>query len=81
MRPKPRYMQSTADSEQIDAVIMSVRLESGGFESSLRIPLPMTQADMENGVSNWLAMMLTGLQIKATRMTAEFDCNTSEEAR
>lgn len=49
--------------ERLDAVILSVKLRSGGFESSIECPVNATRADMDDFVASWLKLMEMGLKI------------------
>ena len=54
-----------------DTMIFSVRLESGDYESSVRVPLSLDPAEQKVIVSQWLELMATGLRIGATMINAD----------
>jgi hypothetical protein len=51
-----------------EVLIFSVKLESGNFESTLRLPLREDKAAMQNIVAQWLTLIETGLKTGATLM-------------
>jgi hypothetical protein len=55
-------------SEKHDALIFSVRLKSGGFESSGELPMPATDAEFQKVIEAWLSIMRTGFQVGAATM-------------
>lgn len=71
MRPKPKYMQPAQPDQ--DVLILSVRLESGLFETSLKIPFPAAPDELDKALTRWFAMAKTGFEIGANNMAATFD--------
>ena len=53
-----------------DAMIVSLRLESGDFLSELRMPIPVTEDERKHAVERWLDFMVTGFRLSAERMDA-----------
>lgn len=51
---------------------------SPSYESYLRIPLPMTEHEMEQVVNRWFDLMMTGLRINAVEVTATLDKPNAE---
>jgi hypothetical protein len=48
--------------EKDDMLIMSVRLASGRFESSIQVPLFATEDEKREFVDQWCGLMLAGLK-------------------
>lgn len=48
--------------EKEDSVILSVRLASGRFESSIQVPLFCTDTERQHFVEAWLKMMEAGIK-------------------
>jgi len=57
-------------TDKPDVVVLSVKLESGDFECSLRMPIDATSDEMNRTVASWLVLIETGLKIGATRIAA-----------
>lgn len=49
--------------EKTDAIMLSVKLRSGGFESSIEVPVDASKSEMDEFVSSWLKMMEMGLKL------------------
>ena len=71
-------MGVAAVTDKRDALIFSVRLKSGGFESSVELPMPTTEAEFQRVVESWLSIMRTGFQVGATAMAATLGEATDE---
>lgn len=52
----------TEIEEKDDSIILSVRLASGRFESSIQVPLFATDAEKEAFVGAWLKLMEAGIK-------------------
>lgn len=50
-----------ADFDQADAVIVTVRLRSGRFESSIEVPLFCSKGERDAFVEAWLLLMVAGI--------------------
>lgn len=72
MRIKRAIESASSDAPSNDAIILSIKLASGGFESSMRIALPATQTEFDEKVTSWFRMIQTGFDIGAQEMTARF---------
>lgn len=48
--------------EEEDALIMSIKLRSGRFESSISVPLFTTDAERQAFVESWFKMMEAGIK-------------------
>lgn len=46
-----------------DAIILAVRLKSGGFESQVEVPVSCTPEERDRFVEAWLNLMAAGVQI------------------
>ena len=57
--------------EQADRLIMSVRLASGDFESSVSISMDASEEEKLRAIERWLKLAHTGLQIGATNIAAD----------
>lgn len=53
-----------------DAIVLSVRLKSGGFESSLEIPTTADAEVRDAAVRQWLDMMSVGVRCAEARFSA-----------
>lgn len=51
-----------------DTIILSIKLASGDFESSLKLPLPATKEQMGVAVERWMAMAFTALEMRVEQM-------------
>jgi len=51
-----------AEDKGVEVVVMTVRLKSGRFESSVELPLNCSDAEKKRFVESWLALMSAGLQ-------------------
>lgn len=49
--------------QQGDSIILSCRLKSGQFESSIEVPLYSSREELDRFVMSWLAMMDQGVKI------------------
>lgn len=56
-----------------DSIIMSVRLKSGLFASSIEVPVYSTQEQREEFVAQWLLMMEAGLRVGQSNRKARTD--------
>ncbi len=54
---------SPADQSKPDSIILSVRLRSGKFESSIEIPMYSTPAEMREFATTWLQLMDQGIKL------------------
>lgn len=54
-------MAVNAEAED-DVLVMSLRLKSGRFESSISVPLFASEEDKRRFVDSWLALMEAGLR-------------------
>lgn len=50
-------------SPKDDAIILTCKLKSGQFESSIEVPLYATREEMNNFAMQWLALMDAGIKI------------------
>lgn len=74
--PKPnslagrRARDAARLADQNEAIILSVRLESGQFETSIRVPIKpgMKADDFKKYTERWLELALTGLQVGVESM-------------
>lgn len=46
-----------------DAIVLSVRLKSGGFESHIEVPVHATRAEIDKFMSAWLELMDAGIKM------------------
>lgn len=60
-----------ATATKPDRLIMSVRLASGDFESSVSIRMDASEAEKMSAIERWLKLAHTGLQIGATNIVAD----------
>lgn len=60
----------------LDVLVFSVRLESGDFESSVRVPLIGGPDATRAAVERWLDLISSGLRTGATLMTADMPVET-----
>jgi hypothetical protein len=67
-------------SGRVEVVVLSVKLEGGGFESSVRVPLKpgMTAADFDQHVERWLALMKHGLAAGILELNAVLPDNLAK---
>lgn len=56
MKPKPPF------DDKDDSVILSVRLASGRFESSIQVPLFASDDEKQTFVEAWLKLMEAGIK-------------------
>lgn len=56
-----------------DVAILSVRLKSGGFESSVQIPLDRPKAEKDAAVQKWLKLIAFALENGVTEMAANLE--------
>jgi hypothetical protein len=60
--------------EKDDVLIMSIRLASGRFESSIQVPLFASKEEREEFVAQWLNLMEAGLRCgQQNRAKAKID--------
>lgn len=73
-RPKslPSPVQSSPD-DVTDVVVLSVRLKSGRFESSLSVPLYAGKEAKKSAVDQWLGLIEFALKSDVREMRATFD--------
>jgi hypothetical protein len=57
--------------EKQDSIIMSVRLRSGKFESSIEVPMYATPDEMREFAMAWLKLMEYGIKIGQGKQTEE----------
>ena len=62
-RLKTEAANAALAADDTDAIILSCRLKSGKFESSIEVPLYATQAEMNDFAKRWLDMMHAGIKI------------------
>ncbi len=53
-----------------DTIVLSVRLKSGGFESSIELPIDATPERRDACVKQWLGMMQAGLAMSGAEVRA-----------
>ena len=72
MKPKPQSLAGRREAHQAamaavepkeDGIILSVKLKSGGFESSLEVPVSATEDERDRFVMAWLKLMEAGLAV------------------
>lgn len=57
--------------DEDDSLIMSIRLKSGRFESSIEVPLYATNEERKAFVAQWLNLMEAGIKVGSTRRAAK----------
>jgi hypothetical protein len=57
-------------TDRPETLVLSVALESGAFESNLRIPFPCSIDVGRDAIEKWLDFAMTGLRIGASDMNA-----------
>ncbi len=62
-----------------DSVILSVRLKSGGFESSIELPVQTTPERRDECVKQWLGMMQAGLAMAGADVNATVSWPVAQE--
>jgi hypothetical protein len=50
-----------------DAILLSVRLRNGGFESQVEVPVESTKEEIDEFVLSWLALMQAGIKLGQDR--------------
>lgn len=55
-----------------EKLVLSVRLKSGRFETTLEIPFPCDKETYEKSLTAWFDMAATGFRIGASEMSAVF---------
>lgn len=55
-----------------DTVILSVKLASGGFESSIVIPLDASQRVKDRAAQQWMETIQFALKMGVTQLSADF---------
>lgn len=58
-----------------DILILSVKLKSGRFESSLTVPFPSDREAHEKSMAAWVEMVKTGFKVGASEMVAVLEQN------
>lgn len=58
---------------ETDVVILSIKLASGDFESSLRIPVSSGEAEIKKRMDQWFNMISFALQNDVTNISATLD--------
>lgn len=58
--------------EKEDTIILSVRLASGDFESSVSIGISASEDEKQQAILRWLDLAATGLRIGATDIVASW---------
>lgn len=66
----PKKPASATTEDAREAIVLSVSLTSGQFESSLRVNLPATQQEFEAAVASWFKLVLTGFETGTSQMRA-----------
>jgi poly-beta-hydroxyalkanoate depolymerase len=61
--------REAVDTEKPDALVLSVALESGHFETKLRIPFPCSLEAGKDALEKWLEFAMVGLRIGASEMS------------
>ena len=56
-----------------DQLILSVKLKSGRFESSLTVPFPSDKETHEKSPAAWMEMVKTGFKVGAQEMICVLD--------
>lgn len=59
-------------TEKQDTLILSIRLESGGLETTMRIPFPCTYERGKQAMENWLEVVMTAFRQGASDITAAY---------
>ena len=59
---RAKYEQPPVNDDN-DAIILSCRLKSGKYESSIEVPLYATKEEMNEFTLRWLSMMDAGIKI------------------
>lgn len=59
-------------SEKQDTLILSIRLESGGLETTLRVPFPCTYERGKVAMEQWLELVMTAFRQGADNLTASY---------
>jgi len=62
-----RAKTEAATRPQADTIILSCKLKSGLFESSIEVPLYSTQEEMNRFAMAWLGLMDAGIKIGQDR--------------
>jgi len=71
--PKRDVISIVADDVVINHLLLSVALESGQFETKLRVSFPCSLDDSKRALDQWLEFAMTGLRIGASEMTATLE--------
>lgn len=72
LAPRPIQPASGEASQATsDTIILSVKLASGDFETSLKVQLPATNAEMERATKRWLALAFTALEMSVEHMKVQ----------
>lgn len=61
-----------------DTIVLSVRLKSGGFESSIEVPIDAAPERRDACVRQWLGMMQAGLAMSGADVRASASWPTDE---
>ncbi len=62
MRHKIVPLQTDVEEKE-EVLVITARLESGKFESTIRIPLNSSEQQQKEFIESWLALMATGLKL------------------
>lgn len=57
-----RTLKQGEIAQEDDSIIMSIKLKSGRFESSIEVPLFATDEERKEFVNQWLNLMEAGLR-------------------
>ena len=66
----PKKPPLAATEEAREAIVLSVSLASGQFESSLRVNLPATQQEFDAAITSWFKLVLAGFEAGTSQMRA-----------
>lgn len=58
---------------ETDIVILSIKLASGDFESSLRIPISSGEVEIKKRIDQWFNMISFALQNDVTNISATLE--------
>jgi len=61
-RPRFEPIAAPRDADEGDSLIVTVRLASGRFESTIQIPLMANDVDKKRFVESWLDLMAAGVK-------------------
>lgn len=70
--PRGKYQRQPEPviEDKDDTLIMSIRLKSNRFESTIEIPLYSSEGERQAFIEQWLVLMQAGLQCAKQRSTS-----------